>query len=195
MGKYPNPINKEALSQITNVLRDASKEVFPMAFQALTWIKKLIKAGQENGSTSFTWTTPNLDSIHLNKVEYETERIDSSFVGRISIPLDEVKNPNFTRMKSSIAPDFVHSYDAAVLKSAFQDWHKPLAVIHDQIKVLPNDMDTAKERIRKAFVHVCSGDPLARLADDLGVTAEQLPRLKQGTGRLEDVLDSAYMFN
>ena len=194
-GKYPNPINKEALSQITNVLRDASKEVFPMAFQALTWIKKLIKAGQENGSTSFTWTTPNLDSIHLNKVEYETERIDSSFVGRISIPLDEVKNPNFTRMKSSIAPDFVHSYDAAVLKSAFQDWHKPLAVIHDQIKVLPNDMDTAKERIRKAFVHVCSGDPLARLADDLGVTAEQLPRLKQGTGRLEDVLDSAYMFN
>ena len=55
-------------------------------------------------------------------------------------------------------------------------------------------MDRALERVRKGFVHV-SGDPLARLADDLGVSEEQLPRLKQGTGKLLAVLDSAYMFN
>ena len=51
------------------------------------------------------------------------------------------------------------------------------------------------ERIKKGFVHVCSGDPLARLADDLQVTEEELPRLKQGSGRLIEVLDSDYMFN
>ena len=56
-------------------------------------------------------------------------------------------------------------------------------------------MDLAKERVRHWFVHVCSGDPLARLADDLGVTKKELPRLKQGEARLEDVLDSSYMFN
>jgi len=38
-------------------------------------------------------------------------------------------------------------------------------------------------------------DPLARLADDLDVTEEELPRLKQGSARLEDVLNSSYMFN
>ena len=43
--------------------------------------------------------------------------------------------------------------------------------------------------------NVCSSDPLARLADDLGVTEEQLPRLEQGTGVLEEVLNSSYMFN
>ena len=53
----------------------------------------------------------------------------------------------------------------------------------------------AKKRIKKGFINVCSGDPLARLADDLQVTAEELPRLKQGSGRLVEVLDSAYMFN
>ena len=87
-------------------------------------------------------------------------------------------------MRSSIAPDFVHSYDAAVLKSSFKDWSHPIALIHDCLKVLPNDMDRAMERVKKGFVHVCSGDPLARLADDLEVSAEQLPRLKQGTGKL-----------
>ena len=51
------------------------------------------------------------------------------------------------------------------------------------------------ERIKKGFIHVCSGDPLARLADDLSVTEEELPRLKKGSGRLIEVLDSAYMFN
>ena len=56
-------------------------------------------------------------------------------------------------------------------------------------------MDLAKERIRHGFVHVCSDDPLAKLADDLGVTEEELPRLKQGEARLEDVLNSSYMFN
>ena len=56
-------------------------------------------------------------------------------------------------------------------------------------------MDRAMERIKKGFVHVCSGDPLARLADDLHVTEEELPRPKQGFGRLIEVLDSAYMFN
>ena len=56
-------------------------------------------------------------------------------------------------------------------------------------------MDLAKERVRHGFVHVCSGNPLAKLADDLGVTEDDLPRLKQGEARLEDVLNAAYMFN
>ena len=51
------------------------------------------------------------------------------------------------------------------------------------------------ERVKKGFVHVCSGDPLAQLADDLEVSAKQLPRLKQGTGNLLAALESQYMFN
>ncbi len=78
-------------------------------------------------------------------------------------------------MKTSLVPDFVHSYDSCVVKSPFQDWTKPLTVVHDCFKVLPNDMDLAKKRIRYGFYKVCIGDPLAKLADDLGVTEEQLP--------------------
>ena len=166
-----------------------------MAFEALDWIKDLYRIAQKNGNTSFTWNTPNLDSINLLKVEQVTKRITSTYLGKITIPLTEIKEPAYNRMKTSLAPDFVHSYDSCVLKSAFQDWSKPLAVVHDCFKVLPNDLDLAKKRIRHGFHNVCSGDPLARLADDLGVTEEQLPRLEQGTGVLEEVLNSSYMFN
>ena len=98
-------------------------------------------------------------------------------------------------MRNSLAANYIHSYDASLLKSAFKDWDQPIALIHDCLKILPNDMDKAMERIKKGFVHVCSGDPLARLADDLKVPEQVLPRLKKGSGRLIEVLDSAYMFN
>jgi len=81
------------------------------------------------------------------------------------------------------------------LKVAFDGWDKPLAVTHDCMKAHPSHIDAAHERIRKAFHHVCSGDPLARLADDLGVSPDTLPRLAQGTGNLDGVYDSPYLFN
>ena len=51
------------------------------------------------------------------------------------------------------------------------------------------------DRVRKGFVHVCDGDPLAKLADDLGVSDKQLKRLPQGDADLGDVLLSTYMMN
>ena len=57
-------------------------------------------------------------------------------------------------MRNSLAANYIHSYDASLLKSAFKDWTQPIALIHDCLKVLPNDMDRAMERIKKGFVHV-----------------------------------------
>ena len=52
-------------------------------------------------------------------------------------------------------------------------------------------MDQAKERIKHGFVQACKGDPLARLADEMEVSSDQLPRLTQGSGDLSFVLDVA----
>ena len=57
-------------------------------------------------------------------------------------------------------------------------------------------MDTAKESVKHGFVQVCKGDPLARLADEMEISSELLPRLKQGSGDLSAVFNSSsYMFN
>ena len=61
---------------------------------------------------------------------------------------------------------------------------------------MPVMRDKAKERIKHGFVQVCKGDPLARLAEEMEVSSEQLPRLMQGPGDLSAVLESSsYMFD
>ena len=57
--------------------------------------------------------------------------------------------------------------------------------------VLPADMDRAMDRIREGFVAVTTGDPLAVLADDLGVAATEHKRLPQGEQSLEGIYRSA----
>jgi len=194
-GLYPHPFTYEEVNKLTTVLTVASEIVFPKAFQALDWIQKLFKEAKKNGNVSFSWTTPNEDSIHLIENTVKTIDIRTSHLGKVRIGTEQGDQPDFARMKNALAPSFVHSYDASVLKSSFKDWNHPLAVIHDCINVLPNDMDRAMDRLRKGFVHVVCGDPLAKLADDLGVSEEQLKRLPQGRADLEEVLESTYMFN
>ncbi len=192
---YPDTIDNKEINRITDFLRIASRSVFPMAFEALEWIQKLFKEAKENGTQSFKWTTPTQDLIELIEFKWDTKTIRTSHHGEVRIGTDTPKEVDLKAIGKALAPSFVHSYDAAVLKSSFKDWNHPITLIHDQLKVLPNNMDRALERVRKGFVHVCSGDPLASLADDLGVSDKQLPRLKQGSGKLLAVLDSAYMFN
>ena len=98
-------------------------------------------------------------------------------------------------MSSALPPSFVHSYDAALLKIAFDGWKQPLCVIHDCFKANPMDMDAALEGIRKGFYAVCKGDSLADLADSLRVDNKSLQRLTQGDADLSAVLDSTYLFN
>ena len=93
------------------------------------------------------------------------------------------------------APDFVHSFDACLLKTAFQQWNKPLVTIHDCIAVLPNDMDDAQERIRRAMIHICQGDPLAKLSDDLKVSPNPIGLLETGKGKIKQSETTDKMFN
>ena len=51
------------------------------------------------------------------------------------------------------------------------------------------------DRIRDGFVSIVDGDPLACLADDLGVPDSKLKRLPQLEQDLGSVQHSKYMFN
>jgi DNA-directed RNA polymerase len=194
-GFYPAPFSYKEANKLTTLLTVASEVVFPKAFEALDWILKLYKAAKKNGSESFSWETPTYDSIHLIEQNSDTVLVTTSHLGNVTIGTGLNKKPDYLHMKGALCPSFVHSYDAAVLKASFKQWKKPLAVIHDCINVLPNDMESAMDRVKKGFVHVCDGDPLAKLAEDLGVSDKQLKRLPQGKADLADVLESTYMLN
>ena len=188
-------IDNTSLKELTKEINKASKQVFPAAYQALQWLRDLAKAAHKNGAESLTWSTPTGDSIHCIKYDIEKTIINTTFNGKIVIGDFNTEKPDKVKEVSSFIPAVVHCYDAAVLKESFNDWQHPITLIHDDIRVLPKDMDRALERIREGFTSVVSGDALARLADDLGVSEEQLPRLPQLDGELSTVLKSRYMFN
>ena len=188
-------LDKATISKLTTVILKASKKVFPAAYDALNWLKKLARAAHNKGMDSLTWTTPTEDKIHCIKNEHEETNVYTAFNGYVVIADFDTEKPDTTKEVSSFPPAFVHCYDAALLKESFTDWQHPIAVIHDCIRVLPRDMDEALDRVRDGFTSITSGDPLARLADDLGVSSDELKRLPQLDGDLGEVLKSRYMFN
>ena len=192
-GLYPDPLGWKDANTIAVIIQQASIETFPLAFKALSWIKKLGKIALANGSQEFVWTTPTDDRIALRELERDSRQIRTKHLGRLTVATGYSNRLDSKAMLNALAPSFVHSLDACVLKAALADWRHPVASIHDCVAILPSDMDRMLERLRKAFVFTVTGNPLATLADDLGVTPEQLPRLNQGQADLSSI--SQYLFN
>ena len=188
-------VSWEMCNQIAYLVQDAAKQIFPMAYQALDWLKDLGRIAAKKGITDFRWFVPCGDSISLQEYLSNSVRINTSHLGKVTIPTGRSKELDLSGMKAALAPSFIHSYDAALLKLAFDGWNKPVGVIHDCIRVLPSHIDEAHKCIRESFLEVCSGDPLRRLADDMGVTEDELPRLIQKDQDLNVVLNSPYLFN
>ena len=181
--------------EMTYLVEQSARDVFPSAYEALDWLKKLGKVASAKGITEFNWFVPSGDNVSLQEFKSLTTRINTSHLGKVVIPIGRSKEIDLAGMKKALAPSFIHSYDASLLKLSFKDWTEPLGVIHDCVRVLPSDVDDAHARIREAFIKNCEGNPLNRLADDIGVTEEELPRLTQGNQNLEVVRDSPYLFN
>ena len=196
-------IHYQDTAELTRIVLAASKTVFPMAFEALTWLQKVFKQAVEANPRNVKWTVPTGDLIHVLELDPGTEPVYTKHFGKVML----AKNLTFDldgnctsptdddSIVSAAIPGFVHSYDAALVKEAFKGWDKPLALVHDCLKCLPEDMAAAIDEIRDAFTTIVREDPLAKLADDLGVTEEMLPRLQPGTGSLDSVERSRYMFN
>lgn len=191
----PTKLGWRDAEKIATLIEQASRQVFPAAYAALDWLAKLAKLAAVKSPDEFIWYTPSGDKISLIEYETETADIRTSHLGKVRVPLSRNKTINHKAMKAALPPSLVHSYDAALLKIAFDGWERPIAVIHDCQKCLPTDMDRALEGIRKAFYAICQGDPLDALATSLNVSPDELPRLKQGNGKLEAVLSSTYLFN
>ena len=177
------------------MVEEASRRVFPAAYKALDWLSDLASEAVKAEPDHFEWTTPSGDTIRLKEHKPITMDVRTSHLGKIRIPVANNKERDYKGMSSALPPSFVHSFDASLLKIAFDGWKQPLCVIHDCFKALPTDMDVALESIRKGFYAVCKGDALADLANSLKVDSETLERLPQGDADLTKVFDSTYLFN
>jgi len=184
------------LTTITNaIFRVAIPEIFPGAIEVMKWLQGSALEIMDRGEETIQWTTPSgfvvtQDLRHCNTVRVETRLMGGARVK--SIIGDGYAGPDRAHHRSALAPNVVHSADAALLHLTFVYWDKPFTVIHDCVLGRSCDMDQMASDIRMHFAEMYKADVLEDWANEVGV---QVPDgLIKNTLDINSVNDSLYFF-
>ena len=195
--------HKEELKQpgvltgiVKAIFNKAIPEVLPGPIKVMAWLKR--SAGEIlKGADVIQWRAPSgfivtQDLRASNTVEVKTRLLGGA---RIKVLVGDgwADGPDVTHHKSALAPNVVHSYDAALLHLTFAFWDRPFTVIHDCILGRSCDMKDMSAEIRLHFAEMYKGDVLEDWAKQVGV--EIPPDLIQDTLDIDSVNRSEYFFS
>ena len=184
------------LTVITNaIFREAIPEVLPGPIKLMQWLKSCATEILERGTEVIKWTTPSGFVVSQDLRLSNTVRVETRLMGGTKINSmigDGFLGPDRSHHRSALAPNFVHSNDAALLHLAFAFWDKPFTVIHDCILGRSCDMDEMASDIRMHFAEMYKGDVLADWAYEVKVAIPD--DLIKNTLDIETVNESLYFF-
>ena len=184
------------LTAITNaIFRKAIPEIFPGAIEVMKWLQGSALEIMDRGQETIQWTTASgfvvtQDLRHSNTVTVQTRLMGGARVK--SIIGDGYAGPDRAHHRSALAPNVVHSADAALLHLTFAYWDKPFTVIHDCVLGRSCDMDQMASDIRLHFSEMYKGDVLEDWAKEVGVDVPD--GLIKNTLDIDSVNDSHYFF-
>lgn len=197
--------NYKAAMYLSHVLWDAISEVVAAASAAMEWLRSAAKVAAEYGLPIW-WTTPMGLPVLQAYREVKARRMDVHFGGRrlqVVIAVDG-EGINKRGQANGIAPNFVHSNDAAhlqrVVNAACRQGITSLALIHDSFGSHAAFAGRLSMILRETFVEQYTPNRLEQFRDELAAQlppelAEKLPPLPElGTLDLNRVLDSPYVF-
>ncbi|WP_022684167.1 DNA-directed RNA polymerase [Sphingobium bisphenolivorans] len=192
----------------------------PAAKRAMDWLKAAAKV-MNAVDLPLWWTTPAGLPVMQRYANTKAGKVEVTFRGkRLQLQLDEdASPPTFSawtelgavkvmdgpQSVNGIAPNFVHSLDAAHLMLTTVASHEAgivdLAVIHDSFGTHASETDRLSRILRETFVAMYEGDPLAQFRAELldQINDEKLrakvpPLPSKGDLDLKSVLDAVYMF-
>lgn len=128
------------------------------AVEGMDWLQETASVlAKEN--RPLVWTTPVGFPVVNGYYEPILKRIDIKIKGRRlqnKLLLGYTENLKRTKQRSTIAPNFVHSYDAChlmmVALQAKREGINSFLLIHDSFGCLPSDMERFAEIVREQFV-------------------------------------------
>jgi DNA-directed RNA polymerase len=169
--------------------------------EAMAWLKncgKMIPSKLHEDKPLITWATPSGFPASQAYFQEVVHRINTHLHGLIKIRmLRETDRPDVTRHTSGMAPNFVHSMDAAHLHlttAACADAGiKSIAMIHDDYGTHAADSEALAKIIREQFVGMYEKN------DPIGEFHARYPFCPQppsrGTLDIREVLSSQYFFS
>jgi len=137
-------------------LFDGIARTVPAAEYAMNWLRSIAKA-QPRG-VRMEWRTPTGFLVQHDYQDYDEKRVDIRSCG-ISKAIVKTRNDSTKpiRMQNAIAPNFVHSLDAAHITMTalkMKEVRLSMVGIHDSFGTHPCDVDTLHVLTRAAFIEL-----------------------------------------
>jgi DNA-directed RNA polymerase len=182
-------------------LHDSIDEVVKSSRHVMDWLRVVAElCSAEN--KPIKWVTPTGFPVYQGIVKTRTKRVKTFFGGtlyRLGIK-EDTKQLDGRGQKNGIAPNFVHSMDAAhCCKTILAMKHKgytDFAPVHDSFGVHACDVSALHSSIREEFVKIYKENWLKKFQKQVEeYTGLELPDPpKQGDLDIEQVLESRYFF-
>lgn len=193
-----------AASLLMKCVWPAIGDVVVKGREAMNWLKKSARAIVSNMSNdpdvdgTITWVTPSGFPACQDYFKADIHRINTWLHGPIKIRLlTESDTPDKAQHAAGLAPNFVHSLDAAHLHLSTADASRSginsLAMIHDDYGTHAADAQALFEIIRKQFVAMyLACDPVAQLIERYPCCP---PPPEKGSLDIMEVLESDFFFS
>lgn len=197
-----------AASFLSSVMWEAIMVQAAAAFSVMEWMRASVKAVVGNNKP-VQWRVPETGfPVQQEYYSRRSQRVDTMLQGRVFQPRirsTDLKKLDPVKQQNAIAPNVVHSLDAACLmltvKCAKEQGVASFGMVHDSYATVAGDMVTLARLTRTVFVDFYeTHDVLALLYREwLGLSGEALelyPPMppERGTLDLKGVIESAYFF-
>lgn len=198
----------QSAQYLAEVIMSAARVTVNAAVEGMEWLQELAREITKNKKDeAITWTTPNGFLVSQSYSTYTTETQYLRTKGRryriyTQHPTDKMDTK---RQKRGIAPNFIHSLDAAHMQRVISEMAGyNLWMVHDSFATDISSADILYRVVRTTFCGMYNNGKnylLALLQDMEGLLSEkQIQRLKKtmpkiGTLNVEGVLDSEFAFS
>lgn len=197
--------NYQAATWLSHVLYSSVSRTVSAAAVAMDWLRDVAKVAASDGLPLW-WTTPMGLPILQEYRNQKGIRVNAFWGGqRLQLMIQtDVEGLCARSQVNGVAPNFVHSLDAAHLQAVAlrgkREGIQHLAVIHDSFGTHAADTGQLSRILRETFVEQYSEDVLGKfyeeMKEQLGeVLAAELPKPpKSGSLDLNLILDAEYTF-
>ena len=180
-----------AAHYMAEVLFKAMQEAIAGPLNAMDWMQECANTLAQEAK-AIEWTVP-VTGMPVRQAYHSirSRRVKTMFAGTIVMPrsAEELDKMDTTRQRNAIAPNVVHSLDAACLQLAVAMAHadgvRAFGLIHDSYACHPSEAPVLALAARRAFARLYSGDVLHDLREAWQAqTDTELPPVPE-RGRLD----------
>lgn len=187
---------------LSRVVYEAIGEVVVAARQAMDWLQDTARKVAKY-DVPVSWTSPVGFPVIQAYNKQQDARVDAMIQGqrRYFTLKKELPSVDKKKQASSIAPNFIHSMDAAhmmltVLRARDEFGLKDFSMVHDSFGTHACDVDALSYALREAFVEMYSDDVLGNFRDEVAEQTDEVlkPLPEFGELDLELVRESDFFF-